>query len=48
MNAATVKSRRPTAHASCDGRRLRAYCSATAIANAPDTSAVTSGSTLED
>src|SRR6266849_6637789 len=45
MNAATVKSSRPMAQASCEGRRLRRYCSATATANAPDTSAVTSGST---
>src|SRR5437867_4187040 len=45
MNAATVKSERPMAHASCGGRRLRRYCRATATANAPDTSAVTNGST---
>src|SRR4030095_16999469 len=41
MNAATANRRSPIAHASCDGRRFRAYCIATA--NAPDTSVVTSG-----
>src|SRR6185436_12045331 len=46
MNAATVNNRRPIAHASCDGRRFRAYCIATAAANAPDTKMVTSGSTV--
>src|SRR6185295_3753317 len=46
MNAATVNSRRPIAHASCDGRRFRAYCIATASANAPDTKMVMSGSTV--
>src|SRR5678816_3257146 len=46
MNAATVKRRRPMAHASCDGLRFRAYCIATATANAPDTKMVMSGSTL--
>src|SRR5258705_10409176 len=45
MSAATVNSERPMAHASCDGRRLRAYCIATATANAPDTKMVMSGST---
>src|SRR6266849_1866827 len=45
MNAATVNNSRPMAQASCEGRRLRRYWSATATANAPDTSAVTSGST---
>src|SRR5258705_12503105 len=45
MSAATVNSERPMAHASCDGRRLRAYCIATATANAPDTKMVISGST---
>src|SRR6185295_15369581 len=46
MNAATVKRRRPIAQASCDGRRFRAYCIATATANAPDTKMVMSGSTV--
>src|SRR6185503_10505052 len=45
MNAATVNSTRPMAHASCDGRRLRAYCIATATAYAPETKTVMSGST---
>src|SRR6266540_5633384 len=43
MNAATANRSSPIAHASCDGRRFRAYCIATATANAPDTSVVTSG-----
>src|SRR6266540_4830932 len=43
MNAATAKRKRPIAHASCDGRRFRAYCIATATANAPETSVVMSG-----
>src|SRR6266540_3989970 len=47
MNAATANRSRPVAHASCDGRRLRAYCSATATANAPETRVVTSGTSTD-